>query len=876
MDEALCCSRSTLIFFKVNTMKSKPLPKKNREDTNRSEPGPVGEPPGKNLEGLYKSIFESMLYEAHVWRLVRDDHGVIKTWCLIDANPAALDNWKQSLQEIRGKTADEIFPGADATITFMPIIQKIFREKKPHSWESFFSGTHQTLKMVSIPLGEIFVSMGADISDIKQVHNELKQSQERLILATEAAKVSTWEYLLASNELVWDESNYRLYGADLSTTERPYSIWSSVVHKEDFEDARRDLDKAIGSLSPMKSEFRIVRHENSEIRYIQSNAIVITNDDGEAIKLIGTNIDVSDWKNSERELSKSKDRLEIATKSADIGVWEYDLDNQSLAWDTSMYKIYGVSELSSELPYTTWSKSVHTDDFDEATRTLEESIAKQSKFNTEFRIVCQKSGDTKYIIANASFQRGVDGEPDKMVGVNIDITERRRSEQKVEKLAFFDTLTGLPNRSMINDRLSQSIALNERTNNYSALVFVDLDNFKKINDSVGHAIGDELLIEFSTRVLPIIRKGDTFGRFGGDEFIIILNNLSQDASEAARTVSKFSLKFIELISGPFNLSTGFQQATASLGICLYNGACSASDTLRQADLAMYKAKELGRNQACFFDLEMQDRILQRIELEQDLLAAIENDDLYVYYQAQINDDGKIRGAEALLRWWHPIKGYISPAVFVPIAEDAGHIKKLGQWVFKKACRDFKETISLHVDRDFTLSINVSALQILDDKFVEMMTAEVLATHVEASRLKIELTETALVNDSDLTMAKMLELKNIGFCFSLDDFGTGFSSLTRLKQLPIDELKIDKSFVHDILDDEHSKAIAQSVIALAGALNLGIIAEGVELEGQKALLKDMGCSTYQGFLFSKPIPLKDFIAFIQSSGGSPPTTAPVCA
>ena len=249
-------------------MKSKPLPKRHRADTNGSELGPSGEPSGKDLEDLYKSIFESMLYEAHIWRVVRDDHGVIKTWYLIDANPAALDNWNQSLQEIRGKTADEIFPGANATITFMPIIQKMFHEKKPHSWESFFSGTNQTLKMVSIPLGEIFVSMGADISDIKQIHDELKQSQKRLILATEAAKVSTWEYLLASNELVWDESNYRLYGADPTTTERPSSIWSSVVHKEDVEDARRDLDKAISSLSSMKSEFRIVRHENSKIRYV--------------------------------------------------------------------------------------------------------------------------------------------------------------------------------------------------------------------------------------------------------------------------------------------------------------------------------------------------------------------------------------------------------------------------------------------------------------------------------------------------------------------------------------------------------------------------------------------------------------------------------
>lgn len=682
---------------------------------------------------LYETVFNEILHEVHIWELVRDDKGTIKTWRLLNANSSALRNWGKTLAEVQGKTTDEIFPGVDATASFMPIIEKIFREGKPYSWEVFFEGTDQTLQMTSIPLGEVFISTG---------------------------------------------------------------------------------------------------------------------------------VDVTQFRRSERDLKISQHRLAIATEAAHIGIWEYDLTSQLLIWDNGMYKIYGIPLSRREQPFTVWQNCIHQDDREKATYEIEAAIKKEADFKSEFRITCQKTGTVKYILADAVFRKGVGEEPDKLVGVNIDISERKKAEQEIEILAYFDTLTGLPNRSMIEDRLSQSVALSERTNSYSALLFIDVDNFKKINDTAGHAVGDELIKAFADRICKEIRKADTFGRFGGDEFVIILNNLDEDLNASIQFSDQFAEKVIGLISEPFLLSTGQQAITASFGICLFRSDASPSDILRQADFAMYRAKESGRNCIHFYDPDMQQRFQARVEIENDLFMAIHRGEIEVFYQIQMCEGGKIRGAEALARWKHPTKGYIPPAEFIPVAEDTGKIKELGALIFTQACRDFKNHIQQHADSDFVIAINVSAVQIFDSTFTETIQEQIRRSDVLPSQIKIELTESAIVDDPENTCKKMLALRNSGLQFALDDFGTGYSNLTILKRLPIDELKIDHSFVRDILSDPSSSAIAKSVIVLAESMGLKVIAEGVEDYSQKHALNDMGCSTYQGFLFSKPLPLRDFISLLK--------------
>lgn len=383
-----------------------------------------------------------------------------------------------------------------------------------------------------------------------------------------------------------------------------------------------------------------------------------------------------------------------------------------------------------------------------------------------------------------------------------------------------------------------------------------------MNDTAGHAVGDELLVALSSRIKTVIRGGDTFGRFGGDEFFIILNNLSERESIAARSAKEFSLRLIDLIKEPLELSTGVYSATASFGITLLKDDSEPNDVLRQADLAMYKAKDSGRNMAHFFDPEMQKMIVERVELERDLVHGIDNNDFEIFYQLQVSDSGEYKGAEALLRWKHPTRGYISPAVFIPIAEDSGFIRKLGRWVFRKVCDDLKGVIGSRVQDTFVLSINVSALQIYDEDFVKMIRTDIEESQVSPSQIKLELTESALFKQSDLSLQVMLKLKETNIKLSLDDFGTGYSSLTRLKELPIDELKIDQSFVRDILSDADSAAIAKSVIALADSLGLEVIAEGVECSGQRDMLRGMGCRAYQGFYYSKPLPIDAFVALIE--------------
>ncbi|TXH29312.1 MAG: EAL domain-containing protein [Burkholderiaceae bacterium] len=447
-----------------------------------------------------------------------------------------------------------------------------------------------------------------------------------------------------------------------------------------------------------------------------------------------------------------------------------------------------------------------------------------------------------------------------------DITTSKRASEEIKNLAFFDALTQLPNRRLLLDRLNQARMNSARSEHYCALLLSDLDNFKSLNDTQGHDVGDQLLIEAANRFKSCLREGDTVARLGGDEFVVILNNLG-NAEQAARQAERLASKIGKALGQPYELqveladgSRGVHQhhCSLSIGISLFHGHdLSADELLKRADTAMYQAKKSGRNALRFFDLKMQEAVSQQARLENDLRRAVLDEQFELYYQIQVDAHDQPLGAEVLLRWHHPQHGVVSPADFIPLAEETGLILPLGHWVLRNACMRLAAWADDLRMAGLTLAVNVSPRQFALPTFVEEVLSLLEYTGANPARLKLELTESLLLENTDEIIAKMTQLKAHGVGFALDDFGTGYSSLSYLKRLPLDQLKIDQTFVRDLLEDPNDAAIARTVITLGQSMGLAVIAEGVECRAQRHFLADAGCAAYQGYLFGRPVPIDVF-------------------
>jgi len=444
-----------------------------------------------------------------------------------------------------------------------------------------------------------------------------------------------------------------------------------------------------------------------------------------------------------------------------------------------------------------------------------------------------------------------------------DITLRKAAEDEIKHLAFYDPLTRLPNRRLLLDRLRQALASANRSRHEGALLFIDLDNFKTLNDTRGHDIGDQLLQEVAQRLVSCVREGDTVARLGGDEFVIMLEDLSRNLQEAATQTELIAENVLSALTRPYLLAGQNERSTPSIGATLFNGhQDSVEELLKRADLAMYQAKAAGRNTVRFFDPEMQSTVAARVKLEAGLRQGIKENEFLLYYQPQVNENGCLTGAEALLRWQHPERGLVSPVEFIPLAEETGLIIPLGQWVLETACTQLRSWADRTEAAQLTLAVNVSIRQFRQPDFVSQVLAVLERTGAKPQQLKIELTESLLLTDVHDVIDKMIELKAHGVCFSLDDFGTGYSSLSYLKRLPLDQLKIDKSFVGDVMVDPNDSAIAQTIVALGQSMGLAVIAEGVETEEQHGFLVGLGCNAFQGYLFGKPMPTENFEALFE--------------
>jgi diguanylate cyclase (GGDEF)-like protein/PAS domain S-box-containing protein len=443
------------------------------------------------------------------------------------------------------------------------------------------------------------------------------------------------------------------------------------------------------------------------------------------------------------------------------------------------------------------------------------------------------------------------------VGVIRDISQQRRDEEEIYRLAFYDPLTNLPNRRLLYDRLQQAIHTSCRTDQHGALMFLDLDHFKQLNDSLGHDLGDILLQQVASRLQACVREGDSVARMGGDEFVMLIEALSIYPNEAAAQAETIAHKILASLAQPYLLREHTYVITPSIGIVVFlHHEETFDELLKKADVAMYQAKTAGRNNARFFDPTMQAAVSVRVALEKSMRLALERNEFLLNYQFQVDSQGTPTGVEALVRWLHPEHGMISPASFIPLAEETGMILTLGQWVLETACEQLVEWATIPATSTWTMAVNVSVSQFAQPNFVANVTKALEKTGANPRLLKLELTESMLAKDVEDVIVKMFEIKTLGVTFSLDDFGTGYSSLSYLKRLPLDQLKIDQSFVRDLFTDANDATIARTIIALGHSLSLRVIAEGVETLEQRNALAEMGCDAYQGYYFARPVAASD--------------------
>ncbi|HSH57587.1 MAG TPA: EAL domain-containing protein [Halomonas sp.] len=450
--------------------------------------------------------------------------------------------------------------------------------------------------------------------------------------------------------------------------------------------------------------------------------------------------------------------------------------------------------------------------------------------------------------------RNAENELTHYVATLSDLTEYKAAQREIHQLAFFDPLTGLPNRRLLMDRLQGVQRDSERGDHFAALIFLDLDNFKRVNDTLGHHSGDQLLRQVAERLSSVIREADTLARLGGDEFALLLHDLGECPEEAAKSAEDVALKLLSALQAPQMLEGEPLVVTGSLGVTLFHDHDTNLDgILQQADTALFQAKAAGRDTMSFFDAEIQARLQARARLESDLRQALPRGELQLHYQPQVTVEGEIYGVEALLRWQHPGRGVVSPGEFIPLAEESRMILAIGSWALESACRQLAAWAADPERQHLVMAVNVSPVQFREGDFVEKVLATLDATRAPAERLKLEVTESLFMEERDDARAKMLRLSERGVRFSLDDFGTGYSSLSYLKRLPLAQLKIDQSFVSDLLEEQASAAIVTSIISLARSLELEVIAEGVETEAQRDWLISHGCTRFQGYLFSRPQP-----------------------
>jgi len=590
---------------------------------------------------------------------------------------------------------------------------------------------------------------------------------------------------------------------------------------------------------------RHVSEEHMDGKVYLTTKIPLTRDGGQVYGVCGISTDITSSKQAEESL-----RIAAIVFQSGEGMCVLSPDAVMIEANEAWGLLVGTP--AAELPGTPFPPFSLEHDGDDYRERMWATVRREQTWQGEVW-TRRRSGQPYPAWLTVSAVRDAEGVLTNFVCTQSDISERKQADEKIVQLAYYDPLTGLPNRRLLYERLDHCMGRHGRDRRVGALLFLDMDNFKDLNDSRGHVVGDHLLQQVAARLLQCARDSDTVARLGGDEFVILLEAVGASEDEALQHADTVGHKILSALRDPFEVGGTVHHASCSIGVTLCSGhEQQLDDLMRRGDLAMYEAKRQGRNTLRFFHTSMEQEVTYRTAIETELRAALREQQFVLHYQGQVDGDGMLTGAEALVRWQHPQRGLIGPGGFIAIAETSGLIVPLGRWVLRTACEQLAAWARTPGTAHLTLAVNVSVRQFLQADFVEETLAILVDTGADPTRLKLELTETLMIEGVEETIGKMQALREHGICFSLDDFGTGYSSLSYLKRLPLDQLKIDQSFVRDVLDDPNDASIARSVVALGKSLGLGIIAEGVETEAQRSFLAEIGCDNWQGFLFSRPV------------------------
>jgi diguanylate cyclase (GGDEF)-like protein/PAS domain S-box-containing protein len=698
----------------------------------------------------------------------------------------------------------------------------------------------------------------SDVGEQYRVQESLRVKEQRLrfLLSRTSAVIRTGSACGDFGMTFVSDSVRDLLGYDPAQFVADPGFWDAHVHPDDAA-CLVAARSALFENDQVVHEYRF-RHHNGTYRWLLDEIRLFRDARGQPTELIGVWIDITERKVADAALKESQERYRVLVEGSPVGIAVHRRGRLVYVNPAAIRMVgaRGADELVDkpilELVHPDHREAVMQRVRDALERGIDEPLAEEKFLRLDGRTIDVETQGTVLFY---------DGEPAVQVSFQ-DISVRKQMAAQIHQLAFYDALTELPNRRFLMERLKIAILTSARHRLHGALLFIDLDNFKSLNDTLGHDIGDLLLQQVAQRLMACVREADTVARLGGDEFVLMIEDLSEDVQAAALQAEVIGQKILDAFSLPFTLNDREHLSTPSIGIALFGeNASGVDEMLKQADLAMYQAKAGGRNTLRFFDASMQSAVEHRVALEDDLRDGLCRQEMLLHYQPVVQGDGRVTGAEALVRWQQPRRGLVPPGEFIGLAEATGLILPLGQWVLHTACAQLAAWAADPELAHLTMAVNVSANQFRERNFVEKVNAALGQTGANPHRLKLELTESLLADNVEDIIAKMTALRARGVSFSLDDFGTGYSSLSYLKRLPLSQLKIDQSFVRDVLTDPNDAAIARTIVLLGQSLGLAVIAEGVETDGQRQFLADNGCLVYQGYFFSRPLPIELFEAFV---------------
>jgi len=689
-----------------------------------------------------------------------------------------------------------------------------------------------------------------------------KKKKSKRSIIEHAADVSSDPIFITDSEgvFIWVNKEFeKLYGYSREIVIGKHT--SNIIKSDKMSDKFfADLWNTISTGNPWKGKI-INKDFEGNLHHVNQTIIPVFADDDTSNNkpeyYVASHNNISDLIIANEALHKKTTQLEAAQRIAGMGYWQWSVETNMFEWSEELFNIYNMRD-THPLPMSDYLTKVHQDDQHKVIRLFNISQSRRDTFDIDHRVIVD--GEIKWLHSEANVEYNDDGIPVGLFGITHDVTERYKSEERITWLANHDPLTRLPNRNLFNKRIGELIGRNREADDITAILLLDLDHFKEVNDSMGHDCGDELLIQVSARLQDCVRERDLVSRLGGDEFAVLLDNIS--GYEGASTAST---KIIDALKEPYIIMGQKVHINSSIGITLCpEDGNDPTQLFKQADLALYKAKDEGRGQFRFFVDELNAVILRRKELETHLRRAVKNSELEVYLQPKVNllENGiEIKQAEALLRWISPELGFISPGEFIPVAETSGLIGPISNWLLEDVLEKIKE---IHkITEDFKLSVNISPNHLKQSDFCQQIEDRIVASGVSTKHLEFEITENLLLDNTASTLSKLNYLADLGIAFSIDDFGTGYSSLGYLKKFPVSCLKIDKSFIDDIGKEDDDETIVKAVSNLATSLGMDIVAEGVETEQQLEFLKlNTECKTIQGYYFSKPLPFTEFKNYLK--------------